>query len=266
MDWSDLSILLLIFSLLLAIFSYLATDEKSKRRKTWRFLALLCAAGNLIVSFTIKQRDDASKLEREQERVEYEKKLNTKTDEISRKSDKIAELSQELTASVTGGDSYGYWSFLLGDGTTNNPMGIFTHVGKYPLYDVIVYVTDYEKFKSLVPKGGLWIGSADSFRTLEYVDKNRMQIEVGNVAVGKATRFSGWGNLPDREIVTYSIKIDSRFWSWYQHLKLRRVNGKWKLAFRVFKEEPNKTITVLLEFVPKDFPRDDQGESFWKYK
>ncbi len=96
-------------------------------------------------------------------------------------------------------------------------------------------------------------------------DESKIQIEVETVPAGEGQRFQGW-KLPDTEELTYSVRIKSRFQTFYEHLKLKRVNGRWKQAFRVIKYDTNKKLVVLKEDIPNDFPRDVQGDRFWEFR
>ena len=55
--------------------------------------------------------------------------------ELRAKSDEIAELNRTIVASVTGGNSFCYLAFALGDGTTNSFPLMLVHEGDYPIYD-----------------------------------------------------------------------------------------------------------------------------------
>lgn len=271
----DLSFWLFICSTLAIIFGFLAQGEK--RRRLWGTFSLIFLVLNAFLAFRLSRSQDTQQIEREKERSRHAEESRTKaeelakkSDELSKKSDEIARLNREITSKVTGGDSYGFFGFLIGDGTVKNPTPIFMHVGKYPLYDVVLYVTDYEKFKLLVPLPPgqmLWADTEESFKELETIDnETRMQIEVGTIPPGRSTRFKPTWKLPDRDKVTYSIQIQSRFQTFYENLKLHRISGRWKQAFRVHIYDATGKLVVLKESVPKDFPRDEKGESFWRYK
>ncbi len=82
----------------------------------------------------------------QEERVEYERQLRAKSDEV-------AELNRTSAATVTGGDSFCYLAFSLGDGATNKPPLVLVHQGEYPLYDLGIRIVDLEKYDLL--KGDL---------------------------------------------------------------------------------------------------------------
>jgi hypothetical protein len=75
----------------------------------------------------------------------------------------------------------------------------------------------------------------------------------------------GW-KLPERDQVTYSIKMLTQFQTFYQNLKLRKVNGRWTMAFRVTKYGLDKKLIVLREHIPSDFPRDQSGKVSWQFE
>jgi hypothetical protein len=46
---------------------------------------------------------------------------------------------------------------------------------------------------------------------------------------------------------------------------LRKVNGRWIQAYRVHKKDSQGEIIQLLEEVPKEFPRDQDGKVNWNF-
>jgi hypothetical protein len=263
----NLSLYIFLATLLAAIFGFLA--DSGKRPRFWRTLTFVCSAISLVLAFALKHVEDAQQLEREEERKKHQEELRSKADELAKKNDEIAKLTRENAAILTEGDSYVFFAFLLGDGSFNNPQGVLMHVGKYPVYDVVLYITDYDKWKSLFPlaSGEKFIpGSEEDFKKAQKLEaETKTQVEVGTIPPGEGTRIGGW-KLPDRDKITYSIRIKSRFQTFNQHLKLQRVNGRWKQAYRVIKHDANKKLVVLKEEVPKDFPRDPKDGRFWDFR
>ncbi|MEE9143695.1 MAG: hypothetical protein V3U06_02865, partial [Candidatus Binatia bacterium] len=115
-----------------------------------------------------------------------------------------------------------------------------------------------------IPKGRSQARAATVI-DMEKIEANRTYLKLGTLSPGSITRVKPAWPLPDRDEITYSIILRTLFQSFYQHLKLRRVKGKWQRAFRVHKYGPKENLIVLLEKVPKGFPVDQSGKVNWKY-
>ncbi|HLA38048.1 MAG TPA: hypothetical protein VJZ02_06255 [Candidatus Brocadiales bacterium] len=174
--------------------------------------------------------------------------------ELRAKSDEIADLNRTIVASVTGGDSFCYLVFSLGDGTTNMPPLVLVHQGKYPLYDVGIRIVDLEKFDRV--KG-------EAF-TLDRMDKTDTLFSIGSVSPGQTCIINRGCQLPNADQQRYNIFISARNGFVNQLTRLQRVNNRWKSATKVIREDYvlGKQV-VLLEEVDKEFPRDKTGQVQW---
>ncbi len=187
--------------------------------------------------------------------VGLSQKLLNKTEEnqqlsqqLAQKSDEVARLNQVIAASVTGGDSFCYMSLALGQGETNSPDLVFVHQGKYPLYDITVRIVDLDKWEQL----GL---------TAQNLFKAEARINIGNLSLNQASALGTWP-LPNSDQQRYNLFFVARNGFWTQLLRLRRVQGRWKVATRIT-QESGKKVRVLFEKIDKDFPRDKLGMVQW---
>lgn len=243
-------------------------DEK--RKHYWLVMIVISAAFILVYSVKVQNQQDAYN----KDRLNFEKQLTSKNAEIAQisrelaeKSDEIADLTRENLFISTGGDSFCFVVFLFLVGAPNTPDLAVAHSGKYPLQNVEIIITDYEALMSAnpdIPKGRSQARAATVI-DMEKIEANRTYLKLGTLSPGSITRVKPAWPLPDRDEITYSIILRTLFQSFYQHLKLRRVKGKWQRAFRVHKYGPKENLIVLLEKVPKGFPVDQSGKVNWKY-
>jgi hypothetical protein len=75
------------------------------------------------------------------ERIRGQRELRLLNEEIAAKSDKIAELSEQIRGEVTGGDSFAYVSARADSGADRVILTVI-HQGKYPLYDLAARVVE----------------------------------------------------------------------------------------------------------------------------
>jgi hypothetical protein len=195
---------------------------------------------------------------RDKERVKYERELRAKTEEIAR-------LNMELTAVVTGGDSYPFVFFQPVDKDEASLM-VF-HQGKYPVYDVSIEITDTDKFNALLAKFG-W-DQAGSYRMtpeqLRELKRTKVTLNAGNVRPGVGmTLVDKWVLPPGVDVIRYGISIHARNGVFSQGVVINRSQGKWRTASRVYRAAaPGKKAVLLKEVVDPAFPRDASGKVRW---
>jgi hypothetical protein len=225
-----------------------AFDETRKRLWHWAKVVIAVA----ILAFGIQAQNQQN---------EFESKLTYKNAEI-------ANLAKEITFLSTGGDSFCYLSFFFAVGAPNTPSLAVVHEGKYPLQNVHMVMTDWERFKTTLP--GVPKGKENrrpvTAEELEKLDKLNALFEIPFLGPpGAIERLRPSWKLPDRDQITYSVHISTQFKTFHQHLKLRRVNGEWLEAYRVHKLGPKDELIVLREHIPSNFPRDQSGKVNWEY-
>ena len=225
-------------------------DEKRKR--LWRVLILIDALFILVFGVAAQYQQDAKNAE-----------IAQITRELANKSDEIAKIA-------TGGDSFCYLGFVFGEGAANTPSLVVIQDGKYPLQHIKVIITDMELFRATlpdVPKGRAYQRPITA-EELEKVDNLNVIFDVDALGPpGSMLRLRPGWKLPERDQVTYSIKLLTQFQTFYQHLKLRKVNGQWAMAYRVIKRGPDKEEELVLrEHISNNFPRDQSGKVSWQFE
>jgi hypothetical protein len=206
----------------------------------------IVVVGGLMAS--VRQNQDQAKFANE--RAEFERDLRIK-------SDKIAELNETIAASVIGGDSFCYVSLI-----SANQTGAYisvTHQGKYPLYDVSVRMVELDAFG---------VNSDESIKTLEDIQNRSINLDVGNMSPG-FSQMTGKVTFSNPDKVKYNIFIVARNGSFTQNLRMHNVNGVWKSANRVMRdnftsENPNAPPTILIEQIDPDFPKNKDGQPDWE--
>lgn len=171
------------------------------------------------------------------QQAQFERELRVKSDDIA--------------ASITGGDSFCYLWFVSGGGSPNEPILMLIHQGKYPLYDVQLDILDVEK--------------GDQLRmplTVEGVLAQAHTIlNVGTMSPGQV-RMSGRWHLPDGQGQRYQVDILARNGVVNQSIRLQRVNSHWKQATKVTRRQGDVVVS-LLEKADPEFPRDNAGAIRW---
>jgi len=159
------------------------------------------------------------------------------------KSEKIAELSSETLAAVTGGDGYCYVSILV-DG--NKGRWMFIREGKHALYDVTARFVDLDKLDEI--EGQI------SLDTLEY---SNTVMNLGTLIAGHAS-IKGEFELDKFPTQGLNVFFAARNGGFCQDLRLARTANGWKQAIRVMRQDE-----VLLEKVDDEFPRTADGAVRW---
>ena len=176
--------------------------------------------------------------------------------------------SPESSFMATERDSFCYLGFLFAVGGEDRPSLVVYHDGKYPLQNIHITMTDVELMNATLPDIPKGREKARPI-TIDELDKlDKLQAKFYLPALGPPGAIQElrrtW-KLPERDQVTYSIQINTQFQTFYQHLKLRKVNGSWSEAYRVIKHAQSKEIVVLREKVPDNFPRGPSGKVNWLY-
>jgi len=250
------AIWIMVLAFVVVLLEFIVSFDE-KRKPLWRDLIVISAV--LILGFGVTAQNQQEAFNRE---------LANKSEEISKKSDKIAELTSENAFMSSGGDSFCYLAFIFNGDAPNTPILGVVHEGKYPLQNVHVVITDMEHYNATLPNipKGRSNATPSTAEELDKFDEMNVLFEVPFLGPpGTTMRLRPRWKLPDRDQITYSIQIYTQFQTFHQHLKLRRVDGRWTIAFRVIKPVPDKEPLVLREDVPKNFPRDQSGKVSWLY-
>lgn len=179
--------------------------------------------------------------------------------ELKELSEKNIVLNQEITnlnkqiSGYLSGDSFCVIDFRNYDEGIDNVLATIVNEGENPLYELSVTITDVGKGF----KGKAYRNTAEMHQDM----KNDLSFGFSIIASkqGKEVpiRFPFFKKA-DR---VYNIFFNSRnglFTEFYREIK---VNGQWKKAIKVFKQDQNKPF---YEKVDPEFPRDENGEIKWQ--
>lgn len=159
--------------------------------------------------------------------------------EIRSKNDEIARLSAKAADSIIGGNSFCYVSLwdIKGQELINSRSAMLMASGEYPLYDIEAVVMAFPK--------GTEVPKPLSVTNLKPMD----------------VHYLGTWHLPSTgDRVDYEILFTARNGTVQQLLSGRRMNGEWKFATVVFRQD---TGQGLFEMVPDGFPKDSNGHIDW---
>jgi hypothetical protein len=186
------------------------------------------------------------------QRAEYERVLRQKAEEN-------AELTRQVAASVTGGDTFAYLQPLPTDSEDSVTL-LLTRDGDYPLYDVEVRIGDQARVDELIARyssGGA--GTLKPGFSLRQFYEGQTVLRIGNVGMSQAWTYEGY-RLPNREHVNLAVSIQARNGSVSQRLAMRRIGGERKWASIVRRDRDN---ALLVRMADSGFPVNQSGEIDW---
>jgi len=168
-----------------------------------------------------------------QTRLQFERELREKSDEI-------AELNRKIADWVTGGESFCRISVGVGDGSSDTVELRLLNKGEYPLYEVSMTIFDWNR---------------------------RVPIEttlpIPNPVPRSANLPLGTLELPkELDQNAYTIMIHARNGTVEQRVGLARINGAWRFGTRVYKGFQRPGSEILYENVPEEFPDPPRGFIF----
>ncbi|MGD0627079.1 MAG: hypothetical protein ABSB32_20525 [Thermodesulfobacteriota bacterium] len=176
--------------------------------------------------------------------------------ELNKKNEEIARLNQQIASSVTGGESFCYITFPLSDERNNYSSLIFvTNEGQFPVYDVSLRIVDLDRIDLIDQKRPGTITFEDVWST------NVFTKTVGNLGPSQSQMLGNW-TLPKVDKARYNIFIAARNGFVTEFVRLARVEGKWKAAYKVEASHGRKP-GILLEKIDPIYPRNKQGNIDW---
>lgn len=152
----------------------------------------------------------------------------------------IIRLNEQITNTVTGGDSYPLVSpvFLARHGEQGDIRSFhLAHKGKFPVYDLEARITDIAKLQELTAKHG-------SYSMKDYM----WQIHVGTIGRGYEDTLMDVPS-PDREKMIFKFTFMARNGQFEQQSIYQKINGTWYTATRLEKDEK-----VVFEHADKGMP------------
>ena len=226
----------------------------------------LTIAGLLLVLlgtwFTIK----GQQIINDKTSVELQNKAK-RIEELSEKNIKLTEENKNLvlesTAIVTGGDSYCYILPTPGIGINNSNSVNFhlTHEGKYPVYDIEVRIDDSDEVGRILKEEQTVtkFNEEPLVKSMSRLSKASKTFPIGNLSPTRGRLLGLDATLPSNaDKKSYFVSITSRNSYIEQNITYHRVEGEWKLAYKVMRN--NKMVR---EFVEDGFPKNSKGEIEW---
>lgn len=165
-------------------------------------------------------------------------------------------LVKENTSVVTGGDSICYMDFMYQVG---QPIPVFVHVGRYPLYDLDVRIVDLVKMrKRFAEHLGVDLASDVSYKIREF--------QAGKAWIDQSLSVP----FSDQREQDFNVFFSARNGIWTEQLRLRNVSGQWVKAIQVFfspyvrsGKTSKPSPKPIYEEVSKEFPRNADGTVPW---
>ena len=174
-----------------------------------------------------------------------------------RRQENLLGQQQATLNNLTGGDSYCY--LMLSNPGPNSAFMTVVHSGDYTLFDVTMELLDLDRFEETLKQM-----PSDVFRARKLSGR---KIEPGNVSPGRALLMETV-SLPPGNQLRLAIEIWARNGRFNEVLTLRKVNGSWKTAMKVERDNftdknPNATPTLLQQILDPQFPKDSKGQIQW---
>jgi hypothetical protein len=105
--------------------------------------------------------------------------------------------------------------------------------------------------------------------TFEMMQLAETSLNIGNMSPQQSQLLNRSMTFPpNKESLKFNIFINARNGWFTELLRLHKVDGEWKTALKVTKDNysdttPNATPTLLLEQVDPGFPRSQDGQVEW---
>jgi hypothetical protein len=176
--------------------------------------------------------------------------------EIAKKSDEIAELNKKIVSHVTGGGSFCYVVMRYDNGDPDHLYLSLLHKGEFPIFDVIVQLTDVDHRKQMFQE--------QPGHDVEASMKAMHTIPIGTVPPGEVEKIFWKVDVAGRDSRRFTILLQARNGYVDQRLALRKVGNEWKSAIRAIpKMYATDETTDKVEIIDKAFPRTASGDVAW---
>jgi hypothetical protein len=213
-------------------------------QETFTFPALLACFGALVsAGSAVWASYDQSKSQKTTENQAVEiKQLNTK---ILALSEENKSLVKESISSITGGDGFVYVDILKGF-YSNALTPVITTNSAHPQYDISIRFYDEGKDHDAQISNPLYVNVAT--------------LPSGQSIFNRTPAFDLEGKT---DCAKFNLFISARNGSFFEELKLRKVNGEWFSALRVFKNNPDGSSSLLMEKSMAEYPKLPDGGVAW---
>lgn len=155
--------------------------------------------------------------------------------------------AESILSTVTGGDSFCHLAIVINtDG--NGGQWAIEHHGAYPLYGVLVDIVDLDLSRSLPNQP-----------TYQQVISIHDRQQIGDIARGLVF-LSDSIDFGGRDELRFNIFTYARNGVTIQNLRMRRIEGQWVKATRVFGSKSfGEKEVMLYERIDPDYPRDNNN-------
>jgi len=214
---------------------------------------VLTAIGGLWVSWRL----ESEKVQSAQERANFERELRKRNDEI-------ASLNREIAAYSKGEGSYCYFEPTVSS-SRNGVIPALVNVGKNPLHDVRIRIIP-NPHKRIPP-----VDNKATYEILEEMMQTETRIDVGTLAPSNVRELAypslilQWDLPISEDKQAYNVFFSARNDYFTQYLRFRRLNGRWFVAYKVFRQLGGEEGRVLKEFVQTGYPRNPDGSIDWHW-
>lgn len=185
--------------------------------------------------------------------------LNNKTDRIQTLSEENIQLNKEinkLNSKISGyltGDSFCVATFEKYNDELEIVNINISNEGENPLYDLTMSITEIEDD----PKGKVFKNAEEFYRELV----KDLTTNLGTIAPKHGRMFPVRWPYLKKTNRNYNITFNTRNGDFTQFSRSLFVNGQWRTAIRVFRQNPDNP---LYEKVDPEYPRNEKGEVKWQ--
>lgn len=179
-------------------------------------------------------------------------KLRSENIELS---SKLLQSNKHIFNNLTGGEGYAEFRILKENSPKNLALFI-SNMSNFPIYDLNIQITDYEKSKIRDKRAGHFIPGniVTSF-----------QIPFMNASTSLEPKT--YILEPEQNNIFLEIRVNARNGSFVEFFNIIGVkNTQWEQAIVIYKtkNDGSKPDIILNEITP-NFPKDEKGEPKWTY-
>ena len=188
-------------------------------------------------------------------------RLNTELQEtLLSQSRAITGLARKSINLATGGDGFCTMFLMFISVADDSLVGVASigNMGEFPLYGVNADVIDLDKQRLAFTNGVTLDNMGTGVTTLNIGD---LPPKPSGIMWKERLVLSSGSKESANLVVRFS---SSRVQGWAEIIRIRKVGNDWKVAVRVFREEPGRTVPkVLFTQISDGFPLKE-GEDIWK--
>lgn len=166
---------------------------------------------------------------------------------LAEKNEELKALALRTVDTVTGGSSVCY---LMPYGRVG-PTAMVTPHGSFPLYEVVVRVTDLERFEEI---------RARNEAMPNYFAAEIATLRIGEVAPGLSRMLPVELFIHHGDRRGWNVFFTARNGNWTQLIRMRRIGNEWRMATRVLRANGRD---IAFELVVDGYPLLPDGSVEW---